>query len=55
MADSWINRLLDNDDAFLTFNKLMYKDLGTDKQHPGPLQHQEYAKQITKVIQGEQL
>lgn len=55
MGDSWINRLLDNDDAFLTFNKLIYKDLGTDKQHPGPLQHQEYAKQITKVIQGGQL
>ena len=28
-------------------------DLGTDYLHPGPKQHQEYAKEIIKVIQGE--
>ena len=28
-------------------------DLGTDHIHPGPKQHQEYAKEIIKVIQGE--
>jgi hypothetical protein len=28
-------------------------DLGTDHLHPGPKQHQEYAKEIIKVIQGE--
>lgn len=55
MGDSWINKLLDNDNDFLTFNKIIYKDLGTDKQHPGPLQHQEYAKEIIKFIQGERL
>ncbi len=30
-------------------------DLGTDGKHPGPLQHQQYAKEIIKLIQGEQL
>ena len=28
-------------------------DLGTDDLHPGPKQHQEFAKEIIKVIQGE--
>ena len=30
-------------------------DLGTDGEHPGPKQHQKYAKEIIKLIQGEQL
>ena len=55
MRDSYIDTILGNDNDFLSFNAPSYKDFGTDKQHPGPLQHQEYAKQITKVIQGELL
>lgn len=55
MKDSYIDTILGNDNDFLSFNAPSYKDFGTDKQHPGPLQHQEYAKQITKVIQGELL
>jgi hypothetical protein len=30
-------------------------DLGTDGEHPGPKQHQKYAKEIIKLIQGERL
>lgn len=38
-----------NDDTSLT----IMIDYGTDDQHPGPLQHQQYAKEIIKFIQGE--
>jgi hypothetical protein len=34
-------------------SKLGFIDYGTDDQHPGPLQHQQYAKEIIKFIQGE--
>jgi len=37
-------------------SKLNFIDIGTvDELHPGPKQHQQYAKEIIKVIQGEQL
>jgi len=39
-----------NDDTLST----IMIDYGTDDQHPGPLQHQQYAKEIIKFIQGEQ-
>jgi len=35
------------------YSKLDFIDLGTDGDHPGPLQHQKYAEQIIKFIQGE--
>ena len=34
-------------------SKSYFIDTGTDRQHPGPKQHQEYAKEIIKFIQGE--
>lgn len=34
-------------------DNLSFIDLGTDGQHPGPKQHQQYAKEIIKFIQGQ--
>ena len=35
------------------YSKLNFIDTGTDSQHPGPKQHQHYANEIIKCIQGE--
>lgn len=53
---SWIPLLLRDRKNFLDLEKSIdFIDYGIDGKHPGPLQHQEYAKEIIKVIQGEQL
>lgn len=54
LADQWIGTFLKDQPNYIRWNFFeKWLDLGSDGQHPGPLQHQEYAKQITKVIQGE--
>ena len=35
------------------YSKLDFIDIGTDGSHPGPLQHQHFANEIIKFIQGE--
>jgi len=60
---SWIPFSLHQKENFLdlyrTFNDdTLLQDLidvGTDGEHPGPLQHEAYAKDIITLIQGEQL
>lgn len=59
LDEIWSSFILGGEESFLDLRHefddeaLLYKmiDYGTDGQHPGPLQHQEYAKEIIKFIQ----
>lgn len=59
LDQGWFPFMLNNHTNFLDLQhefvdeSMTYKmiDYGTDREHPGPKQHQEYAKEITKFIQ----
>lgn len=54
LDQTWIPEILSERKNFLDLSEDVSNllDYGTDGQHPGPLQHQKYAKRIIKFIQG---
>jgi hypothetical protein len=55
LDSTWIPKIFSERENFLDLARELDSllDYGTDSEHPGPLQHKEYAEKIIKFIKGE--